>query len=153
MNPQDAGELVHLWLQAHEDPTEMSTHTGPVSRTVRELAPDSRRLGVGQTPTGPVMIVLLEDSMLIFQARPLAALGDGAMPVRARLVRLDDTTELEVTERFEDHLRIHSWQVRASGLDMRIDGTERVQSGVEAGADPNEQLGRAIAKKLGWTLP
>ena len=153
MNPQDAGELVHLWLLAHEDPAEMNAHRGPVSRTVRELAPDGNQVGIGQTPTGPVMIVLLDDSMLVFQARPLAAMGDGAMPVRARLVRLDESTELEVTERFEDHLRVHAWQIRASGVDVRIDGTEAVQAGVESGPDPNELLGRAIAKKLGWTLP
>ena len=154
MNPQDAGELVHLWLLAHEDPAEMSAHRGPVSRTVRELAPDGRLAGIGQTPTGPVMIVLLDESMLVFQARPLAALDGTSTPVRARLVHLlPGSVQIDVTERFEDHLRVHAWQIRASGVDVRIDGTEVVQAGVEAGPDPNEQLGRAIAGKLGWTLP
>ena len=158
MNPQAAGELVHMWLLAHEEPSEMNAHRGPVSRTLRELAPDGRPAGVAQTPSGPAMVILLDDAMLVFQARPLAALGDNAMPVRARLVRLDSSTELEVTERFEERrgappLRIHAWQVRASGMDLRIDGAEVVQAGVEAGPDPNEHLGRAIALKLGWTLP
>jgi len=47
--------------------------------------------------------------------------------------------------------RLHVWQVRAGGLDLRIEGGQFVQ----AGADPdlNEQLGRAIAEKLGWELP
>jgi hypothetical protein len=153
MNPQDAGELAQLWVLAHEDPGEMSHHRGPVSRTLRELAPDGRQTGIGQTPTGPVMIVLLDDSMLVFQARPLAAVADNAMPVRGRLVRLDENTELEVTERLDDTVRVHAWQIRASGIDVRVDGREIVQAGVEAGPDPNERLGRAIAAKLGWQLP
>jgi len=158
MNPQDAGELVHQWLLLHEDPSEMNAHRGPVSRTLRELAPDGHLTGVAQTPTGPVMVILLEDSMLVFEARPLAAMGDSSMPVRARLVRLDSSTELEVTERFRERtgappLRLHAWQLRASGTDLRIDGGEVVQPGVERGLDFNEQLGRAIAAKLGWKLP
>jgi hypothetical protein len=158
MNPQDAGELVHLWLLAHEDPADMNAHRGPVSRTLRELAPDGHRTGIAQTPTGPAMLILLDDALLVFQARPLAALGDTSMPVRARLVRLDASAELEVTERFDERagspqVRIHAWQLRASGMDLRIDGAEVVHAGVEAGPDFNEQLGRAIAGKLGWTLP
>jgi len=158
MNPQDAGELVHQWLIAHDDPSEMNAHRGPVSRTLRELAPDGRLSGVAQTPTGPAMVILLDESMLVFQARPMAAMGDTSMPVRARLVRLDSATELEVTERFQERagappVRIHAWQVRASGTDLRIDGGEVVQAGVEGGPDFNEQLGRAIAGKLGWKLP
>ena len=158
MNPQDAGELVHLWLLAHEDPADMNSHRGPISRTLRELAPDGRRTGIGQTPTGPVMLILLDDALLVFQARPLAALGDTTMPVRARLVRLDSSAELEVTERFDERadsppVRVHAWQLRASGIDVRIDGREVVVAGVEAGPDYNEQLGRAIAGKLGWVLP
>ena len=159
MNPQAAGELVHLWLLAHEDPGDMNAHRGPVSRTLRELAPDGRPAGIGQTQSGPVMVILLDDSLLVFQPRPLAALGDAGMPVRARLVRLDAATELEVTERFDEPhdgsppVRIHAWQIRAPGLDVRIDGAEIVQAGPETGPDPNEQLGRAIAGKLGWTLP
>lgn len=157
MNPQDAGELAHLWALAHDDPAEMSAHTGPVSRSLRELGPDGRPNGIAQTPTGPAMVILLDDALLVFASRPLAALGDTSMPVRARLVQLDPvTTELEVTERFEEGMapvRVHVWQVRAGGMDLRIDGRETVRAGIEAGPDPNEKLGRAIAGKLGWTLP
>ena len=55
MNPQAAGELVHLWLQAHEDPASVATQRGPVSRAIRELAPDGHPVGVGQTTTGPAI--------------------------------------------------------------------------------------------------
>ena len=154
MNPQDAGELAHLWALEHENPAEMGAHTGPVSRTLRELAPDGKPTGIAQTPTGPAMVILLDDALLVFASRPLA---DTSMPVRARLVRLDPgATELEVTERFEEGsatARVHAWQVRAGGVDLRIDGREVIQAGVEAGPDPNEKLGRAIARKLGWVLP
>jgi len=156
MNPQDAGELAHLWALAHENPSEMGAHTGPVSRTLRELAPDGKATGIAHTPTGPAMVILLDDALLVFASRPLAALGDTSMPVRARLVRLDaGASELEVTERFEEGqpVRVHAWQVRAGGLDLRIDGREVVEAGVEPGPDPNEKLGRAIAAKLGWQLP
>jgi hypothetical protein len=157
MNPQDAGELTHLWALAHDDPAEMSAHTGPVSRSLRELGPDGRPGGIAQTPTGPAMVILLDDALLVFASRPPAALGDTSMPVRARLVRLDPvTTELEVTERFEEGMapvRVHAWQVRAGGMDLRIEGRDTVRPGFESGPDPNEKLGRAIAGKLGWTLP
>ena len=155
MNPQDAGELAHLWVLAHDDPDEVQQHRGPVSRALRELAPDGHRTGIAQTPAGPAMLILLDDAVLVFQARPRAALGETSMPVRSRLVRLDPSTELEVTERFDEQagVRVHAWQVRAGGLDLRIDGTQAVQAGIEAGPDYNEQLGRAIAGKLGWTLP
>ena len=163
MNPQAAGELVHLWLQAHDDPASVASQRGPVSRAVRELAPDGRLVGIGQTPTGPAMAVLLDTALLVFQARPLAALDDTSVPVRARLLQLSaGGAELEVTERFEDRpdptgavkpTRVHLWQIRASGIDLRIDGTEVVHAGVEAGPDANEALGRAIAAKLGWALP
>jgi hypothetical protein len=159
VNPQAAGELVHLWVLAHDDPAEMNPHRGPVSRTIRELAPDGHLTGIGQTPTGPAMLLLLDDALLVFQARPLAALGDASMPVRARLVRLDASAELEVTERVDERLdgsppvHVHAWQLRAGGVDLRIDGAEVVVAGVESGPDFNEQLGRAIAGKLGWVLP
>jgi hypothetical protein len=159
MNPQDAGELAHLWALAHENPAEMGAHTGPVSRTLRELAPDGKPTGIAQTPTGPAMVILLDDALLVFQSRPLAALGDTSMPVRARLVRLDEaTSELEVTERFEEDAgappaRTHAWQLRAGGVDLRIDGREVVRTGMDGGPDPNEKLGRAIAGRLGWVLP
>lgn len=159
MNPQDAGELAHVWALAHDDPAEMGAHTGPVSRTLRELAPDGKPTGIAQTPTGPAMLILLDDALLVFQSRPLAALGDTSMPVRARLVRLDPhTSELEVTEKFEEGagappVRVHAWQLRAGGVDLRIDGREVVRAGIEGGPDPNEKLGRAIAAKLGWPLP
>jgi len=157
MNPQAAGELVHLWLQAHEDPASVASQRGPVSRAVRELAPDGRLVGIGQTPTGPAMAVLLDASVLIIQARPLAALDDTSTPVRARLVHLlPGSVQIEVTERFEDRpepIRVHLWQLHTEGLDLRIDGTEVVHAGIEAGPDANEALGRAIAGKLGWPLP
>ncbi len=163
MNPQAAGELVHLWLQAHDDPSSVASQRGPVSRAIRELAPDGRLVGIGQTPSGPAMAVLLDAGLLVFQARPLAALNDTSVPVRARLIQLaPGSVELEVTERFEDRAdhtgavkptRVHLWQLHTDGLDLRIDGTEVVVSGVESGADANEVLGRAIAGKLGWPFP
>src|SRR5215207_7742996 len=143
MNPQAAGELVHLWLQAHDDPATVASQRGPVSRAVRELAPDGHLVGVGQTPTGPAMVVLLDAAAIVFQARPLAGLGEATVPVRARLLQLSPgTVDLEVTERFEDRAepqgavrptRVHLWALHSEGLDLRIDGTEVVSSGMEAG--------------------
>jgi hypothetical protein len=157
MNPQAAGELVQLWLEAHEDPASVASQRGPVSRAVRELAPDGRLVGTGQTPTGPAMAVLLDAALLVIQARPLAALDEASTPVRARLVQLlPGSVGLEVTERFADRpepTREHLWQLHTEGLDLRIDGTEVVHAGREAGPDANEALGRAIAGKLGWPLP
>ncbi len=152
MNPQDAGELVHLWAIAHDDPETVAQQRGPVSRAIRELAPDGRLRGVGQTPSGPVRLVMLEDALLVFAARPLAALNEASVPVRAKLLRLEGV-ELEVTERWDDTRRVHLWQIHAGGMDIRIDGLEMVHAGVETGHDPNEELGRAIALKLGWALP
>ena len=163
MNPQAAGELVHLWLQAHDDPASVAPQRGPVSRAIRELAPDNRLVGVGQTPTGPAMAVLLDTGLLVFQARPMAALDEASVPVRCRLLHLSPATlSLEVTERFEDladvdgavkTTRVHVWQLHTDAADLRIDGREVVHGGVESAADANEQLGRAIASKLGWDLP
>jgi hypothetical protein len=163
MNPQAAGELVHLWLQAHDDPNSVATQRGPVSRAIRELAPDGHLVGVGQTPTGPAMAVLLDGGLLVFQARPMAALVETSVPVRCRLLPLVPAKiDLEVTERFEDlpdlddaikPTRVHLWQIHTDPLDLRIDGREVVTGGVESGPDANEQLGRAIALKLGWQLP
>jgi hypothetical protein len=163
MNPQAAGELVHLWLQAHDDPASVATQRGPVSRAIRELAPDGRLVGVGQTPAGPAMAVLLDAALLVFHARPLAALDETSVPVRCRLLQLmPGSVDLEVTERFEDlpdvtgaikPTRVHLWHLHTESLDLRIDGTEVVHADVETGPDPNEQLGRAIAAKLGWQLP
>ena len=163
MNPQAAGELVHLWLQAHDDPASVAGHRGPVSRAIRELAPDGHLVGIAQTPTGPAMVLLLDAALLVFQARPLAALHETSVPVRARLLQLTPSSvDLEVTERFEDRAdlqgairptRVHLWQIHTAALDLRIDGTEVVVTGVEAGPDANEALGRAIAHKLGWQLP
>jgi hypothetical protein len=164
MNPQAAGELVHLWLQAHEDPASVATtQRGPVSRAIRELAPDGHLVGVGQTTTGPAMAVLLDAGLLVFQARPMAALVETSVPVRCRLLPLlPAKLDLEVTERFEDladldgavkPTRVHVWQLHTEAVDLRIDGREVVTGGVESGPDGNEQLGRAIARKLGWELP
>jgi hypothetical protein len=163
MNPQAAGELVHLWLQAHDDPASVASQRGPVSRAIRELAPDNRLVGVGQTPTGPAMAVLLDAGLLVFQARPMAALNETSVPVRCRLLPLLPTRlDLEVTERFEDlpdldgavkPTRVHVWQIHTEAVDLRIDGREVVTGGVEAGPDGNERLGRTIAARLGWELP
>ena len=153
MNPQAAGELVHLWASAHDDPESVAQQRGPVSRAIRELAPDNTLVGVGHTASGPVMLVLLGDTMLVFAARPLAALQEGSVPVRAKLLRLDASADLEVTERWDDTTRVHLWSLRSGGMDIRIDGAEIVDQDVEAGHDPNEALGRAIAVKLGWPLP
>jgi hypothetical protein len=163
MNPQAAGELVHLWLQAHEDPASVATQRGPVSRAIRELAPDGHLVGVGQTTTGPAMAVLLDTGLLVFQARPMAALVETSVPVRCRLLPLlPAKLDLEVTERFEDladvdgavkTTRVHVWQLHTDAIDLRIDGREVVHGAVESAPDGNEQLGRAIALKLGWQLP
>jgi hypothetical protein len=48
---------------------------------------------------------------------------------------------------------VHVWQLHTEAVDLRIDGHEVVTGGVESGPDGNEQLGRAIALKLGWELP
>ena len=88
MNPQAAGELVQLWLEAHDDPASVVTQRGPVSRAIRELAPDGHLVGVGQTPTGPAMAVLLDSALLVFQARPMAAMQESSVPVRCRLLSL-----------------------------------------------------------------
>ena len=164
MNPQAAGELVQLWLEAHDDPASVVTQRGPVSRAIRELAPDGHLVGVGQTPTGPAMAVLLDAALLVFQARPMAALHESlrARSAAACCTSRRVTLDLEVTERFEDRpdltgnvkpTRVHLWQLHTEALDLRIDGLEVVHTGVEAGPDPNERLGRAIAGKLGWQLP
>jgi hypothetical protein len=156
MNPQAAGELVHLWLLAHDDPGGVAQQRGPVSRAVRELAPDAEHAGIAHTPTGPVMTVLLESAVLVLQARPLAMPDDA--PVRARLLQLDPALcELEVSElverREEGQMRVHTWQLRAGGLELQFVGCEAIHGGLEAGPDAGERLGRAIASKLGWVLP
>lgn len=158
MNPQAAGELVHLWLSAHEDPGAVAAQRGPVSRAVRELAPDTDQVGIGHTPTGPVMLVRLDTALLVLQSRPLAAAGDSATPVKARLLQLDPALcELEVTERMElreeGQTLVHGWQLRASGLELTIVGCEGPRPGGGAGHDANETLARRIASTLGWVLP
>jgi hypothetical protein len=146
MNPQAAGELVHLWLQAHDDPASVASQRGPVSRAIRELAPDGRLVGVGQTPAGPAMAVLLDAGLLVFQARPMAALDETSVPVRCRLLHLiPGRVDLEVTERFEDRpepTRVHLWQLHKDGFDLRIDGTEVVHAGIEAGPSRASSGGR-----------
>jgi hypothetical protein len=158
MNPQAAGELVHLWLVAHEDPGAVAAQRGPVSRAVRELAPDTDQVGIGHTPTGPVMLVRLDKALLVLQSGPPAAAGDGTTPVKARLLQLDPALcELEVTERVEQREEgqtlVHGWQLRASGLELTIVGCEGPQPGGGAGHDANETLARRIASTLGWVLP
>ena len=93
----------------------------------------------------------------------MAALHETSVPVRCRLLHLTPgTIDLEVTERFEDRpdltgnvkpTRVHLWQLHTEALDLRIDGREVVHTGVEAGPDPNEQLGRAIAGEAGLAAP
>ena len=109
------------------------------------------------------MAVLLDNALLVFQARPMAAMQESSVPVRCRLLPLaPGQLDLEVTERFEDRpdfsgaikpTRVHLWQLHTEALDLRIDGLEVVHTGGEAGPDANERLGRAIADKLGWQLP
>lgn len=165
MNPQAAGELVHLWLQAHEDPATVSAQRGPVSRAVRALVPDAEHTAVGRTPAGPAMVVLVEPALIVLDAAPFT--GDGARPgVRARLVRLDpEHSELEVVERFEERpgpdgdprtVRMRRWQLRADGIVLQIEGAEVVQGGTQAELghpDAGEALGRVIAARVGWRLP
>ena len=165
MNPQAAGELVHLWLQAHDDPASVASHRGPVSRAVRELAPDGHLAGVGQTPSGPAMVVLLHAGLLVLPGPPARrAPRDLASPSARGCVHLTPgTVDLEVTERFEDRpdltgavkpTRVHLWQLHTEGLDLRIDGTEVVHRGRrDRSRTPTRCSGRAIAGKLGWQLP
>jgi hypothetical protein len=159
MNPQAAGELVRAWIDSHEDPSVVSRQGGPVSRAVRELAPDSQRVGIAQSPTGPVMAVLLDGALLVFQSKPHAAASDAATPVRARLLHLDPAScEMEVTERFDERaggqsVRVHAWQLRTPTMELVFEGRQTIQGGLEGGADSNEAIGRAIATRLGWVLP
>jgi hypothetical protein len=158
MNPQAAGELVHLWLVAHEEPSAVAAQRGPVSRAVRELAPDTDQVGIGHTPIGPVMLVRLDKALLVLQATAPASGGDSAMPVKARLLQLDPALcELEVTERVEQreegHTLVHGWQLRTSGLDLTIVGCEGPRPDGGAGHDLNETLARRVASTLGWVLP
>jgi len=158
VNPQAAGELVHLWVVAHDDPDAVMAQRGPVSRAVRELAPDTELVAVGQTARGPAMVVLLESAMIVLQARPVGTATDVATPVRARLVQIAPAgLELEVTEHFEEGAegltRVHTWTLRTSSLELRFTGLEALHAGVEAGPDATEALCRTIATRLGWTLP
>jgi hypothetical protein len=156
MNPQAAGELVHLWVVAHDDPAAANAQRGPVSRAVRELAPDAQHTAVGHTASGPAMVVLLESALIVIQARPGAT--DVATPVRARLVQLDPARlDIEVTEHFEERetglTRTHTWTLRTSSLELQLAGREALHGSVEAGPDPTEAMCRTIAARLGWTLP
>ena len=109
------------------------------------------------------MAVLLDGGLLVFQARPMAALVETSVPVRCRLlplVRRRSTSRSPSASRISPDLdgsvkatRVHLWQIHTDPLDLRIDGREVVTGGVESGPDANEQLGRAIALKLGWQLP
>jgi hypothetical protein len=158
MNPQAAGELVHLWVMAHDDPNTVTAQRGPVSRAVRELAPDTDLVAVGQTASGPAMVVLLESAMIVLQARPVAAATDVATAVRARLVQIDPARlDLEVTEHFEERgvglTLVHTWTLRSSSLELQLTGSEALDAGIEAGPDATEALCRTIATRLGWTLP
>ena len=164
MNPQAAGELVHLWLQAHEDPSTVSQQRGPISRAVRALVPDAPNVGVGRTPAGPAMVVHVDPALIVLDAAPWGG-ESGPLGVRARLVRLDpDNADLEVIERFEERsadgtpriTQVRLWQLRAGGIVLQLEGSEVVQgaSRAELGRpDANEALGRLIAAKLGWRLP
>ena len=158
MNPQAAGELVQMWVIAHDDMNSVMAQRGPVSRAVRELAPDTELVAVGQTASGPAMVVLLESAMIVLQARPVAAATDVATAVRARLVQIDPARlELEVTEHFEERggglTLVHTWTLRTSSLELQLAGSEALNAGVESGPDATEALCRTIATRLGWTLP
>ena len=101
------------------------------------------------------MAVLLDAGLLVFQARPMAALVETSVPVRCRLLPLSPAKiDLEVAERLDDladldgaikPTRVHLWQLHTEPLDLRIDGREVVHAGVASGPDANEQLGHAIA--------
>ncbi len=154
MNPQAAGELVHLWVVAHDDPTTVNAQRGPVSRAVRELAPDAQYTAVGHTASGPAMVVLLESALIVLQVRAVEAADDVATPVRARLVQIDrDSVDLEVTEHQQEGALVHTWTLRTKALELELNGREAVHGGVEAGPDSTEAMCRAIATRLGWTLP
>lgn len=163
MEPQAAGELVHTWVQAHHDPVAVGRQRGPVSRAVRALVPDGKLAGVAGTSRGPAMAVLLDPALLLLDAQ--AAPDGEAAPIRALLVQLDPPgCELEVIERFEERrelgmtrvVRVRRWQLRAPAATLELEGCEVVQGGspAELGRpDDNEALGRAVAARLGWTLP
>lgn len=165
MNPQAAGELVHAWLQAHEDPSAVAPQSGPISRAVRALAPDAELVGIAHTATGPAMAVLLDAELIVLDAEPSATPGGATPPVIAQLVRIDRASAgLQLAEHWEERsaggaslqVRVRTWRFWASGRELALTGTEVVQGGppAELGRpDANERLGRAVAAKLGWQLP
>jgi hypothetical protein len=164
MNPQAAGELVHLWVQAHDDPAAAGQQRGPISRAVRALVPDADRVAVGLTAAGPAMVALVGPGLMVLDAQPSGSAYDGPPAVRARLLALDPASaDLEVAERFEQRAagglvltRVRRWRLRIRDLDLQIEGSEVVQGAPpdELGRpDANEVLARVIATRLGWQLP
>jgi hypothetical protein len=164
MNPQAAGELVHLWVQAHDDPALVSQQSGPVSRAVRALVPDAEHVAVGRTSTGPAMLALAGPALMVVDAQPAGSAYDGPPAVRARLLALDPASaDLEVAERFEQRAeggivltRVRRWRLRIRDVDLQLEGSEVVQGappGELGRPDANEVLARVIATRLGWRLP
>jgi hypothetical protein len=148
MDPQAAGELVEAWLLVPGAGTPRDH--GPVSRSVRALAPDAELKGVGDTALGPAMAVLLEGALLVLEVRR-AASGDAPAVIAHRL-RLDDRADLAVEETYEqaegELVRRRAWKLDAAGLTFRLRSAE-----TSTGPDANERLARAVAAALGWTIP
>jgi hypothetical protein len=148
MDPQAAGELVEAWL--HVPGAGTPRDHGPVSRSVRALAPDSDVVGVGDTALGPAMAVLLEGALLVLEVRR-AASGDAPAVIAHRL-KLDDRADLAVEETYEqtdsELVRRRAWKLDAAGVTFRIRSAE-----TNSGPDGNERLARAVAAELGWAIP
>jgi hypothetical protein len=148
MDPQQAGELVEAWLLVPG--AGAPRDHGPVSRSVRALAPDSELTGVGDTALGPAMAVMLDGALLVLEVRR-AASGDAPAVIAHRL-RLDDRADLAVEETYEQVdgvlVRRRAWKLDAAGVTFRIRTSE-----TNTGPDGNERLARAVAAALGWSLP
>ena len=150
MDPQAAGELVEAWILVPGAGTPRDH--GPVSRSVRALAPDSDLKGVGDTALGPAMAVLLDGALLVLEVRR-AASGDAPAVIAHRL-RLDDRADLAVEETYEQtdgvQVCLRVWKLDTPSVSFRLRGAEALSGG---GPDGNERLGRAIAAALGWPTP
>ena len=150
MDPQAAGELVEAWVLAPGAGTPRDH--GPVSRSVRALAPDAEFTGVGETNLGAAMAVLVEGALLVLEVRHPVA--DAPPTVIASRVRLDDRVDLVVEETYEqaDGVQVcrRVWKLDTPSVSFRLRGAEALSGG---GPDGNERLGRAIAAALGWPTP
>jgi hypothetical protein len=149
MDPQAAGELVEHWLLAGAG---SARDHGPVSRSVRALAPDSPHTGVGDTGLGPAMVVLDGDALLVLEVRRTQP--DEPPTVVAHRLKLDGDVQFVLEERYEQldgaTVRQRVWKLDGGGVALRVRGAEPMSG---AGPDGNERLARAIAAALGWHLP